>query len=405
MQRLVLDPLGRDLTGESRRLRAYGAAAPVELPAGVPAWGIVAPDLLRELLTTPQVSKDPRKHWPSWRDGRIPDDWLLAPWLIMENMLTAHGPAHRRLRTLVSTAFTPRRITDLGPSVQRTADELLSALPAAAASSGVVDVREHYCRLLPFDTIGRLFGLPMELRDELRRNMHIVITASPGEDIPAAFAATGEILHRLITIKRADLGDDLTSALITARDGDNRLSEQELIDTLRLVIAAGYETTINLIDQGLALLMQRPDQLELVRTDAATWGDVVDETLRLEPPVPHMPLRFAVEDIPITATTTIRAGEAILASFGAANRDPAVHGDTADEFDILRLTRRNHWAFGYGAHACIGSALARLEATTALRSFFECFPTAQLAVPVDELEPISMVANGHRALPVRLGGR
>lgn len=402
MQRIALDPLGRDLTGESHRLRAYGAAAPVELPGGVPAWGIVSPDLLRDLLKRPDVSKNPRLHWPAWIEGRIPDDWLLAPWLAMENMLTAHGAEHRRLRTLVSKAFTPRRITELGPSVQQTADELVRALPSAAGNSGVVDVREHYCRLLPFDTISRLFGLPEELRDDLRTSMHTVIAPVPGADIGGAFARTGEILHQLLTTKRAEPGDDLTSALITARDGDNRLTEQELIDTLRLVIAAGYETTINAIDQGLTALLTHPAQLDLVRTGAATWDDAVDETLRLEPPVPHMPLRFAVEDIPITATTTIRAGEAILASFGAANRSPDVHGDTADEFDITRATRRNHWAFGFGVHACIGSALARLEATTALRTFVEHFPDAQLAVRVDELEPISMVANGHRRLPVRL---
>lgn len=403
MQRLALDPLGRDLAGESRQLRAYGAAAPVELPGGVPAWGIVAGDLLRELLTTPSVSKDPRRHWPTWINGRIPEDWLLAPWLVMENMLTAYGDEHRRLRRLVSTAFTPRALADLGPSVQRTAGELAAALPAAADATGVVDLREHYCRVLPFVTIAELFGLPEELRDDLRDSMHIVITAAPDTDIPAAFARTGEILHQLLTAKRRVPGEDLTSALITARDGNAPpLSEQELIDTLRLVIAAGYETTINLIDQAVTAVLTHPGQLALVRTGAATWDDVVDETLRLEPPVPHMPLRFAVEDIPITATTTIRAGEAILASFGAANRSPDVHGADADEFDITRPTRRQHWAFGYGAHACIGSALARMEATTALSTFIGHFPDAQLAAPVDELEPISMVANGHRELPVRL---
>ncbi len=138
-----------------------------------------------------------------------------------------------------------------------------------------------------------------------------------------------------------------------------------------------------------------------MRTGESTWDDVVDETLRLEPPVPHMPLRFAVSDISVRGTT-IHSGEAILACFAAANRDPAVHGDTADEFDITRPTRRNHWAFGHGVHACIGSALARLEAVTSLRAFFGRWPHAQLAVPAHDLDPISMVANGHRRLPVHL---
>ena len=402
-QRLALDPVGRDLAGESRRLRAAGPAAPIELPCGIPAWGIVDPGLLRKLLVSPAVSKNPRLHWPAWIEGRIPGDWLLAPWLSMENMLSAHGSEHRRLRTLVSKAFTPRRISDLGPSVQQTTDELLSALPAVAGDDGVVNVREHFARALPFSTIGRLFGLPTSMHDELRAVIDVVLAPVPGADVARAAERTREILHELLIAKRASPGDDLTSALITARDGDNPpLSEVELLHTLQLVIAAGFETTVNLIDQGLTALLTHPQQLELVRTDEATWDDAVEETLRWQPSVPHMPLRFAVVDIPVDATTTIAAGDAILACFGAANRDPDVHGHDADEFDITRPTRRQHFAFGHGVHACIGSALARMQAATALRTFFERYPNAQLTVPVEELEPISLVANGHQHLPIRL---
>lgn len=402
-QRLALDPVGRDLAGESRRLRAAGPAAPIELPGGIPAWGIVDPGLLRKLLVSPDVSKNPRLHWPAWIEGQIPGDWLLAPWLSMENMLSAHGSEHRRLRTLVSKAFTPRRISDLGPSVQQTTDALLGALPAAAGDDGVVDVREHFARALPFSTIGRLFGLPTSMHDELRAVIDVVLAPVPGADVAGAAGRTREILHELLIAKRASPGDDLTSALITARDGDNPpLSEVELLHTLQLVIAAGFETTVNLIDQGLTALLTHPQQLELVRTGEATWDDVVEETLRHQPSVPHMPLRFAMVDIPVNATTTIAAGDAILACFGAANRDPDVHGEDADEFDISRPTRRQHFAFGHGVHACIGSALARMQATTALRTFFERYPDAQLTVPVEELEPISLVANGHQHLPIRL---
>ncbi|WP_406690290.1 cytochrome P450 [Saccharopolyspora sp. ID03-671] len=394
--------MGRDLAGESRRLRAAGPAAPIELPGGIPAWGIVDPDLLRKLLVSPDVSKNPRLHWPAWFEGRIPGDWLLAPWLSMENMLSAYGSEHRRLRTLLSKAFTPRRIAELGPSVQHTTDELLNALPSAA-EDGVVDVREHFAHLLPFDTIGRLFGLPTSMHDELRACIDIVLAPVLGADVAMASERTREILHELLIAKRETAGDDLTSALLAARDGDNPpLSETELLHTLQLVIAAGFETTVNVIDQGLTALLTHPKQLELVRTGQASWEDVVEETLRWQPSVPHMPLRFAVTNIPVSATTTIAAGDAIMACFGAANRDPDVHGDDADEFDITRPSRRQHFAFGHGAHACIGSALARMQATTALRTFFERYPGAQLAVPTEELEPISLVANGHQHLPIRL---
>lgn len=401
--RLALDPVGHDLTDESRRLRSYGAAAPIELPGGIPAWGIPDPDLLRELLKSPHVSKDPRRHWPAWRDGLIPTDWLLAPWLNMENMLTAYGSEHRRLRSLLSKAFTPRRISALAPQVARTTDTLLGKLTTSTDRHGVVDAREHFAHQLPFDTIAELFGLPDEWRTELRTCIDIVLAPVPGADVNTAFTRTSEILHELVVAKHRDPGDDLTTDLITTRAGAaGTATETELLDTLQLVIAAGFETTVNLIDQGLVAMLTHPDQLELVRTGTATWGDVIDETLRHQPSVPHMPLRFAITDIPISPSITIGAGEAIVACFGAANRDPRIHGTDADLFDITRPTRRQHFAFGHGVHACLGAHLARLEATTALREFFTRFPTATLAVPADELESISMVANGHRQLPIRL---
>jgi cytochrome P450 len=220
------------------------------------------------------------------------------------------------------------------------------------------------------------------------------------------------MLHEFVALKRAEPGDDLTSALIAARDYDgdgdgdgdgSTLTETELVDTLLLVIAAGYETTINLLDSAVTALLTDPGQLELVRSGVVDWAAVVDETLRFASPVSQMPMRYVVEDIPLPGGATIRKGDAILASYGAASRDPELHGPTAKTFDVTRPDKR-HVAFGHGAHYCLGAPLARAEATTALPRLFERFPNLSLAVPAAELEPLpSILGNGHKSLPVRLG--
>ncbi|RBL84061.1 cytochrome P450, partial [Streptomyces cavourensis] len=145
-------------------------------------------------------------------------------------------------------------------------------------------------------------------------------------------------LDGLIAARRAEPGDDMTSLLIAARDeeGDGGgLSDAELRDTLLLMISAGYETTVNVIDQAVSLLLTHPEQLAHVRAGRADWSDVVEETLRLEPAVKHLPLRFAVADVTLPDGQTIARGEAILASYAAANRHPGWHDD-ADTFDIRR---------------------------------------------------------------------
>ncbi len=137
-----------------------------------------------------------------------------------------------------------------------------------------------------------------------------------------------------------------------------QLFAARLVDALFLVIAAGYETTINLLDSAVTALLVNPDQLELVRSGAVDWSAVVEETLRYASPVSQMPMRYAVEDIPPPTGETIRKGDAILASYGAAGRDPELHGDTAKTFDVIRLDKR-HVAFGHGVHYRLGAPLAR----------------------------------------------
>ncbi len=368
------------------------------------AWAVTDQTLLKELLTDARVSKDPRQHWAAWANGEITPDWPLFTWVAVTNMFTAYGGDHRRLRKLVATAFTARRAEAMRPWIERMTADLLDGLAALPAGEPV-DLREAYCYPIPIQVICQLFGIDDEdTRKELRRLVdNIFNTAISAEEAVATFTGIHQVLSDLVALKRETPGDDLTSVLIGAREEDgSRLTEGELVDTLILMISAGHETTVNLLDNAVHALLTHPEQLALVRAGKANWSDVIEETLRAEPPIAHLPLRYAVDDIS-AGGVDIKKGEAILASYAAAGRHPAYHGPTADRFDITRVNKE-HLAFGHGAHFCLGAPLARLEAEIALPALFARFPGLALAAPREELPPVeSFISNGHVSLPVRLG--
>lgn len=402
---LVLDPSGSDPHAEYEALRARGPAALVDV-LGVQAWAVTDPAVLKPLLAGKDASKNARLHWPAYAEALR--TWPLALWVAVDHMNTAYGADHRRLRRMIGPAFSARRIAAMRPAVEGFVSAVLDdvAARAEAAGDGVVDLREHLAYPVPIAVICSLMGLPEDQRPMFRTLVdRIFLTGMSGEEQAANTAALYEMLARLIEVKRADPGDDLTSALITARDeeGDGSgLTEAELPDTLLLMIGAGYDTTVNVIDQSLLMLLSDAAQFAHVREGRATWEDVVEETLRYEPSFRYFPMRFAVQDVGLPDGRVIRKGEAILASYGAANRHPDWHGPDADTFDATRPSKE-HLAFGHGVHFCMGAPLARLEVATVLREFFARFPDAELAVPPEEIERLpSMISNGHTALPVRL---
>ncbi|MFC8196772.1 cytochrome P450 [Streptomyces sp. NPDC057298] len=409
---IVIDPSGRDIHGEAARIRGRGPVTRVELPGGVEAWAVSSTELLKKLLTDPRVSKDPRRHWPLWINGEISPEWPLFTWVAVQNMFTAYGGEHKRLRTLVAKAFTARRTAALQPRVEEITKQLLDRIDEAGRRSGVVDLREEFCYPLPIQVISDLFGLPEEKGAELRAVVDGVFnTAATPEEVTDIYTRLYAALGELVAAKRESPGDDLTSGLIAARDdeGDTRLSEQELLDTLVLMISAGHETTVNLIDNAIHALLTHPEQLAHVRAGRATWDDVIEETLRVRAPVASLPLRYAVEDLALGELggprgVVIGKGEAILAAYAAAGRSPEDYGADADRFDVTRLGKE-HLAFGHGVHFCLGAPLGRMEARVALPALFERFPGIRLAVSDAELSPVaSFISNGHRALPVRLHG-
>ncbi|MFE9339363.1 cytochrome P450 [Streptomyces sp. NPDC007063] len=404
---MTLDPTGSDPHGEHKALHARGPATRVDL-LGVTAWSVSDPALLKKLLTGPDVSKDARQHWPQFAET-VPT-WPLALWVAVENMFTSFGSDHRRLRRMVAPSFSARRVAALGERVERIVDDLLDVL-ARTPEGEAADVRELFAYPLPIQVICHLMGVPEERRAGFRQLVdNVFATTLTPEEAAANTASLYGVLDELIAEKREQPGEDMTSLLIDARDeeGDgSALSEAELRDTLLLMISAGYETTVNLLDQAITVLLTHPEQLALVREGRANWADVVEETLRFEPAVKHLPLRFAVRDIPLPDGQIIAKGEPVLASYAAANRHPDWHGESADTFDLTRTAPGpEHLAFGHGVHFCLGAPLARLEGITALEKFFARFPDARLGVPEEELRPVpSLISNGHQTLPVVLRPR
>jgi cytochrome P450 len=249
-----------------------------------------------------------------------------------------------------------------------------------------------------------LLGVPPVDRAALGHDLTAMVgpTATPDEYAVAKQASDRVVgtLTSLVATKTVDPGDDLVSALISARDGDERLNQQELLSTIFQLIVAGHDTTASLIENSVVALFRNPDQLSLLRADPTRIAAAVEEFLRYDAPVPHATFRYALEPIEIGGAT-IPAGAQVIINLASANRDTA-HYSEPDTLDIDRADSR-HLAFGHGIHFCLGAPLARMEAQLALASLLQRFPKLRPAVPLDQLHwdhGDGLVLRGLSELPI-----
>ncbi|HEY4005298.1 MAG TPA: cytochrome P450 [Pseudonocardia sp.] len=400
--------LTQDPYGEFDRLRESAPVVRGRFLDGSPMWWVTRYEDARLVLGDDRfansVDSVPGGHKTDVRARLfeslgVPED--LSRYLV-GTIIDTDGPTHTRLRKLVSRAFTVRRVTQLRPSVEQIAAELLGEL--SAGTDEPVDLITRFCYPLPIAVICDLVGIPRADRPAWRVWSRGLLDYQSG-GLAAILREVVDYLHQLIDARRAVPADDLLSDLIRAHDEDSdRFSDVELVMMVLSLVFAGHETTANLIGNGTFALLTHPDQLELLRSDPALWPSAVHELMRCCSPVLITALRYAREDVRLSGIL-IRTGDAVQAVLVSANRDPREYPEPA-RLDVTRRARSHtegHIGFGHGPHYCLGAALARQEAEVALRALFERFPG--LALATDPTEPRWQQTPGSRRLeqlPVRL---
>ncbi|WP_143261392.1 cytochrome P450 [Allokutzneria sp. NRRL B-24872] len=382
------------------RLREIGPVVKVAYPGGVQAYLALSQAAARQIIAGDNKTflREP-EHWPALHDGTIAEDWPLRAIVQGKHLSTTDGEQHRRLRGLITKAFTPSRVQALRPRVQAIVDELLDGV--AEAGDGV-DLVPAFTEALPMWVICELFGVPRSERAQVRRWTTLLLShTTPPEEAFATQNAYLGYLHELVARKQAEPGDDLTSGLVQARDAGDRFSTDELVGVLWLMVLAGHETTVHMLGNAIVALAQNPDQLELAKS-GDRWADVVEETLRYRHSVMWTSFRFTAEDVTIDGVH-IPKGEAVGVSFQAAGLDPEAFGESAGEFDITR-DQGAHLGFGHGPRFCVGAHLARLEGQIALASLYRRFPDLGLAIdPADIPYSPSFITIGPTSIPATLG--
>jgi cytochrome P450 len=316
-------------------------------------------------------------------------------------LLNQDPPEHRRTRDLVAKTFSPRRIAGLEPRIAAIVTGLLDAVERRGAADLVAELATP----LPLQVICELIGLPAEDAPRIgawtgQLALLTSFGATPEEQRAAArqSVAFERYLAAAVADRRAAGRDDLLTDLIRVRaDGAAPLTDAEIISLLITMVFAGHETTANLIASSLVLLLHRPELWAAAGDDPDLVAEVMEETLRVDAPVQGM-FRRAVFDVQIGGVT-IPAGEQVFALFASANRDGAVF-DRPDEFDAGRSDKERHLAFGRGIHFCLGAALARMQAQTALRMLRDRLPAVHLDPDFQIPYVPNLLHRGPRTLPV-----
>jgi cytochrome P450 PksS len=384
------------------RLRARAPVCRLLLADQQSAWLVTRYDDVLMVLKDDRFVNDPR-------NARTPEQAAREPWVpktfrrLQHNMLAVDAPDHMRLRGLVHKAFTPRLIDNMRSRIQALCNELL----ATVQGRGQMDLIRDYALPLPTSIIAEMLGVPARDRNRFHRwsNALVSMTSSMWgrlKALPRVMAFLRYIEH-LIEAKRADPGDDLTSALLAVHAAGDRLSEDELLSMIFLLLVAGHETTVNLIGNGMLALMEHPEQMDLLRDEPALIKPAVEELLRYDSPVHFASERYAKEDVTI-AGQMIARGDMVHPLLGSANRDE-LQFDRPDELDITREPN-HHVAFGQGVHYCLGAPLARMEGQIAINTLLRRMPDLRLAVPREAVRHRpGMGLHGLHALPVTFARR
>lgn len=336
-----------------------------------------------------------------WVADRTRSD-LLHP-IQPPSMLSVEPPQHTRYRKLVSSVFTVRAVAALRDRVQESANALLDDLTDA----GTVDIVDRYCSQLPVTVIGDILGVPDEARPRILEfgelgapSLDIGLTWTQYKTVYRGIRGFNDWLSNHLHELSRNPGDDLMSQIIVAsQDAEGGpLTHQELLATAGLVLAAGFETTVNLLGNGIRMLVDTPEHLDTLAERPELWPTAVEEVLRLDSPV-QLSARIAMRDIEVEGML-VKRNEGVLLYLAGANRDPNVFDDP-HRFDIERANAGKHLSFSGGRHFCLGAALARAEGEVGLRTFFERFPDARLAGEGSRRE--TRVLRGWSSLPISLG--
>jgi cytochrome P450 len=338
------------------------------------------------------------------RDERFIKDWLpRTKWIhrlsgpTTRHMLNKDAPDHTRLRTLVHKAFTPSLVERLREQIQSVCNELLETV----ARAGRMDLMSGYALPLPLTIIAELLGIPARQRERFHSLTRSSLSASSILGVLRSLPDQRLLiryLRKLIAERRLEPREDLITALVQTEEAGDRLSEEELVAMIILLLIAGYETTVNLIGSGALALIQHSSERELLQKNPALADSAIEELLRYTSPLDTASQRFAREDLRIDSVT-IRPGDMVIAMLGSANHDESQFRDP-ETLDLAREPNR-HVAFGQGVHFCLGAPLARLEGQIALTTLFRRFPNLRLAKPAENLRwRKSLIVRGLAELPV-----
>ena len=316
------------------------------------------------------------------------------------SMLAVDAPDHTRYRKLVSRAFTAKAVAALRSRTEEIADELLTGL----AAKREVDLMDDYASMLPATVIAEMLGAPVAMSRqflawgaEAARSLDAGLSFGDFRRSERGLRALQRWMEGHFAHLRAHPGDNILSTLVHAHAAEGKLTQDELSATAMLLLAAGFETTVNLIGNGTALLVEHPDQRERLRAEPTLWPNAVDEMLRFDSPVQRTG-RMAQRDTEV-AGVPVAAGQPVMTLLGGANRDPDVFAEP-QRFDVGRPNAGDHVAFSSGIHYCLGAGLARMEGEVGLRALFERFP--DLALAGTPHRRATRVLRGYETMPVRL---